>query len=144
VEGVTVKENEVGALVEDWLDQIGATRLSYWDAKVLDYNARMYPDLIAKPKFSRRILKNLVAIEVKGSKFNMRSLLGQLLLYSLCFSRVYVAIPSEREPLLRKLRSEIKGKIKGFDFGIISVTKNGKVRVLPLEKEKHSRYARVF
>jgi hypothetical protein len=36
VEGVTVKENEVGALVEDWLDQIGAKRLSYWDAKVTD------------------------------------------------------------------------------------------------------------
>jgi hypothetical protein len=31
-EVVKIKENEVGALVEDWSDQMGVRRLSYWDA----------------------------------------------------------------------------------------------------------------
>jgi hypothetical protein len=131
MERAVIKESKVGMLVEDWLDRIGAKKLSYWDAKESGCAISVYPDFLIKPKFFR---KRLVAIEVKGSKFSKNTLIGQLLLYSLHFPFVYVAIPSECEETVRKLRSKIRRRIKGFDFGIISVAMDGKIEVFYPEK----------
>lgn len=121
-----MEENKVKMFVESWLKKRGVKTVSYWEAKeFFGYNTRVKPDLLVKPKYSK---KRLIAIEVKGSNFDMNELIGQLLIYSLNSPYVYVAVPAEHEKPLRKLRSKIRRRMKGFDFGIISVNEAGGVR----------------
>lgn len=119
--------------MEDWLEKKGVKEVGHWEARELGYKTSLCPDLLVKPKFSK---KRVIAIEVKGSSFAMKELIGQLLMYRLCFSFVYAAIPSERERDLRKLRSTIRRRMKGFNFGIISVSADGNIKVSGLKMKR--------
>jgi len=116
-----MKENDVGVLLEEWIKEKKLKKLSDFDVKLLGYETRLSPDILLKPKFAK---KQLMIVEVKGSNHNVEHTLGQLLLYHLVFKSVYVALPLQQSGKLKEIRSQIRRRMKGFDFGIMGVSAN--------------------
>ena len=118
-----VTEAEVHNRAIDWFEEKGLRVLSPSEIHYeLAYDTFQYrPDFFVMPKNARR---KVIAIEAKGSNLEPLRLLGQLLAYSLRYGGVCAAIPESKVHILKKLRTQIRRKITGFDFEILSIGSN--------------------
>lgn len=121
-----MSEAEVHNQTIDWLEEKGLRVFGPTGIGWYGYKCRYIPDLFFMPKYAKR---KVVAVEAKGSNFNMLGLLGQLLGYSLYYPVVSATLPKSEALKLKKLRTRIRRKHHSFDFIILSVNE-GNIKVL--------------
>lgn len=113
-----MKEEEVWAIFNDWLDK-NRFRGGVWLKPTKDDVASSFrPDFVVMAKGRKR---RKIAVETKGSKFRLQDLLGQLLVYHACYSETWAVLPLEKAKQLVETRKLIQRKII-FNFEIFGVT----------------------
>jgi hypothetical protein len=85
-------------------------------------NPRCHPDfMINRPR--------KMMVEVKGSKFSLTTLIGQIVYYSLSFPhrQLIIAVPAKLEQL-RVLKQKLRKH--GFNFQVLDVSKIGEFKTV--------------